>query len=314
MALKSPSQRKLEIIFDAAIVVTALVLCGLLIKRYYAPAQVGDAKSTLTDTVQRLKIGSRFPLTGLDWAKNAHTLVLAISKDCKYCAESIVFYRQLSMHRRGQSHFRLMVILPQSANDGLKQLNDSGVFVDEVRQMPLQSIGLDIVPTLLLVNDQGIITNIWSGKMLSNQESELFSHLGIRTNVANMSKQVRGVGSTSWASESPIRSESSSGKTDAALKSIEKAGSIRPEDLDRLIKSGKSFVIVDVRDRDAYLREHRPGAKNIPLDEIEARAINELPTSALIVADCHCSNGNQGETAREILRKSGFLHVVWLTN
>lgn len=47
-------------------------------------------------------------------------------------------------------------------------------------------------------------------------------------------------------------------------------GALKPRELAELIKQGV-VVPVDVRDSTAYNRAHLPGAKNLPLDEIESR-------------------------------------------
>lgn len=57
-----------------------------------------------------------------------------------------------------------------------------------------------------------------------------------------------------------------------------------PHGLDA-IKNLPSLLILDVRDREAYSREHIPGAINIPLDELNDR-IHELPREKTIV--CYC--------------------------
>jgi hypothetical protein len=45
-------------------------------------------------------------------------------------------------------------------------------------------------------------------------------------------------------------------------------------------------VVLDVRDRDAFRQDHRAGAVNIPLGELDVRAPIELPASRPIVLDC----------------------------
>ena len=56
------------------------------------------------------------------------------------------------------------------------------------------------------------------------------------------------------------------------------------EELEKLTKDGKAFI-VDVRSPDSYNAGHIPGAKLIPLDEIDKR-FKELPREKLIVTYC----------------------------
>jgi thioredoxin 1/putative thioredoxin len=48
------------------------------------------------------------------------------------------------------------------------------------------------------------------------------------------------------------------------------AGALKPRELAELIKQG-AVVAIDVRDAAAYGRAHLPGAKNMPLEELESR-------------------------------------------
>ena len=56
------------------------------------------------------------------------------------------------------------------------------------------------------------------------------------------------------------------------------------EELEKLTKDGKAFIL-DVRSQDSYDAGHIPGAKLIPLEEIEKR-FKELPREKLIVTYC----------------------------
>lgn len=47
----------------------------------------------------------------------------------------------------------------------------------------------------------------------------------------------------------------------------------------------KNVIIVDVRGQDAYATAHIPGARSLPLAELEARA-QELPRDATIITYC----------------------------
>lgn len=57
-----------------------------------------------------------------------------------------------------------------------------------------------------------------------------------------------------------------------------------PRQLDEIRKL-PSVLVLDVRDREGYEREHIPGAVNIPLDELPRR-FAELPKDKTIV--CYC--------------------------
>jgi len=67
-------------------------------------------------------------------------------------------------------------------------------------------------------------------------------------------------------------------------------------------------VIADVRTPSEYMAGHIPGAKLVPIEELEGR-INEVPrdVKTLFVV---CQGGTRSAAACEILSKSGFTNLV----
>jgi Rhodanese-related sulfurtransferase len=67
-------------------------------------------------------------------------------------------------------------------------------------------------------------------------------------------------------------------------------------------------VVVDVRTPSEYMAGHIPGAKLVPIEELEGR-INEVPrdVKTLFVV---CQGGTRSAAACEILSKSGFTNLV----
>ncbi|MGH9761770.1 MAG: rhodanese-like domain-containing protein, partial [Blastocatellia bacterium] len=66
-------------------------------------------------------------------------------------------------------------------------------------------------------------------------------------------------------------------------------GRITPGELKSALDRGGHIVVVDVSDRQGYATMHIPGAKNIPVDELHARALQELPDQGKVVLYCGCS-------------------------
>jgi len=113
----------------------------------------------------------------VDWSKNSQTLLLALSQNCHFCSESAPFYQRLAEERAQRGNTRLIAVLPQTVGEAQKYLSDLGISVDEVRQAPLSSLGVVGTPTLVLVNRDGIATNVWRGKLPSDIESQVLAKL-----------------------------------------------------------------------------------------------------------------------------------------
>ena len=75
---------------------------------------------------------------------------------------------------------------------------------------------------------------------------------------------------------------------------------ITPENLKSNISQ---YVVLDVRSKSQYDKEHIEGAMNIPLEELRER-LEELPRIKKIVV--HCNKGTTGNAAQNILINNGF--------
>ena len=63
---------------------------------------------------------------------------------------------------------------------------------------------------------------------------------------------------------------------------------------------------MDLRDRREYSAGHPAGAKNIPIDELTVRAVNELQISDVIVLFAGETSGKVYTAAAQMLSKDGF--------
>jgi rhodanese-related sulfurtransferase len=82
---------------------------------------------------------------------------------------------------------------------------------------------------------------------------------------------------------------------------------ITVQDLDEWRKSGKSFVLLDVRDPDEVATVRLEGSVWIPMREIPQR-IGELDPADAIAVMCH--HGGRSERVAAFLASRGFTRVV----
>ncbi len=109
----------------------------------------------------------------MDWAKSEKTLVMALSTTCHFCAESTPFYQKLVGQKTGRSDVRLVAVMPQPVEDARHYLTEHAISVDEVRQASLNSIKVRGTPTLLLVDNGGVVVRSWVGKLPPDKEKEV---------------------------------------------------------------------------------------------------------------------------------------------
>jgi rhodanese-related sulfurtransferase len=95
------------------------------------------------------------------------------------------------------------------------------------------------------------------------------------------------------------------GLVEAYLGSREGLEAISADELLARLKAGEPLVIVDVRPIEEYRSAHLPGAKSIPLDELQQR-LRELPRERQIVAYCRGPYCAFAPEAVRTLRANGY--------
>jgi hypothetical protein len=76
-----------------------------------------------------------------------------------------------------QQHVHTVAVLPQSQAEAQAYLAGEGVSVDEIRQAPLSDLDIAGTPTLVLVDQVGVVKHVWLGKLPSEEEAEVVTTL-----------------------------------------------------------------------------------------------------------------------------------------
>jgi len=273
---RSGRAEKLELFVNIALVLAGLVLVASLANKFFWQKDAVAADEGLV-----IENGAKLDWPNMDWSRNGRTIVLALSTSCHFCTESAPFYQKLTRELSRQGGNRIVAVLPQPVSEGQKYLQDLGFNVDEVRQANMASIGLPATPALALVNDAGVVTGIWVGKLGVNQQYDVFKRLNI--------------------SSSHGLADTENGVT-----------SIDAQTLKGAIERKERFTLVDVESRDLYKLEHIPGALNIPMDELEARSDDELLPDDTLIIYSHGIDDETSENAVSILVNEGFKKVSLL--
>lgn len=164
--------KKLELLANVAIIVVALLLGAVLVKRYLLPqptnARAADA---------RIQPGTKLSLPGMEWGRSDRTLLIVLSTQCRYCTESAPFYQRLAREQSRVGRARLVAVLPQSVAEAQKYLGEHGIAVDEVRQVSPDAVGAAGTPTLIMLDSAGSVVESWVGKLPPDKESEVINRL-----------------------------------------------------------------------------------------------------------------------------------------
>jgi rhodanese-related sulfurtransferase len=111
-----------------------------------------------------------------------------------------------------------------------------------------------------------------------------------------------------------LRTNMSGGRTVAQLlaEAAAKTPFMSLAELHSRVADGRgSLIVLDVREKDAYLAGHVPGARHLPRGQLELRVNEELPDPTLRILTV-CEFGKISTLAAATLRDLGYLRAVAL--
>ena len=171
--------KKVELAANIAIVIVALTLTTVVVKRY-----LWSSTPTNRQNPSQIKVGDKLTVNNVDWRSSDNNLVLILQKGCRFCDESAGFYQRLAKGLQNRSDVRILAVLPQGESESREYLSKLGVSVGNVVQAPPRSFGIGGTPTVMLVNQAGEIEGIWMGKLSDVQETQITERLRIAPEAA----------------------------------------------------------------------------------------------------------------------------------
>lgn len=81
------------------------------------------------------------------------------------------------------------------------------------------------------------------------------------------------------------------------------AAEIRADEVLRRLEAGEKLTVIDVREAHEFARGHIPGARHIPLGQLQARLGELDPAREIVVV---CRSGHRSGIACRILAQHGF--------
>lgn len=164
--------KRVELLANVAIIIVALLICGVLVKRYVIGSPADENRS-----IKQVKAGTSISLPDVDWTASRQTLLLVLSRGCHFCSDSAPFYQRLAQKTSADNDVRLIAVFPHGVDEGRQYLNELRVSIPDVRQASLALLGVTGTPMLILVNDSGVVESTWVGQLPPDQETEILSRL-----------------------------------------------------------------------------------------------------------------------------------------
>lgn len=158
---------KLETAANIAILGTCALICVVLVRSVTntrGPSRApGYARG---DSMPRL--------VGMDYRQSEQTLLLIIRSTCHICDESMPFYKKLSQAPlRRARRLRIVALAVDSPEDAASYIEEHALDVDKLVTAKPQQLRITGVPTLILVDKDGIVQRTWVGQLSADERSEV---------------------------------------------------------------------------------------------------------------------------------------------
>ncbi|HEY8204570.1 MAG TPA: hypothetical protein VIF81_07580 [Pyrinomonadaceae bacterium] len=161
--------KRIELIVDYCVIGAAL---AFVLSTGWFALQFQHAQRSKGYAIEK---GTKLTLPGQDWSKSRSTLVLVLSKNCRFCAASAPFYRRLISKDMRIQNTTFVAVFPQPPDESSEYLRRLGLDVESVKQAPPLSLGVKATPALILVDSHGLVVESWLGQLPPEKEEEVIA-------------------------------------------------------------------------------------------------------------------------------------------
>jgi thioredoxin-related protein len=176
MATEAPKKSTLDTVANIAIIVTCAVALALMVNRYFF-----NKPAPLPGAPPQAEVGEQFDqLRQVVPAGSEQALVVAVSPGCHFCNDSMPFYKRLIDERNQKgSGVKIIAAVPaeEAKAEEAQKFAAVGAQPDQFVHVDFASIKVPGTPTILLVDKQGKVLNVWVGKQESGGEEEILETL-----------------------------------------------------------------------------------------------------------------------------------------
>jgi peroxiredoxin len=183
-ALEKPLRTKLtvlEAVTNVAILAGCLAMVGMFVLEMRSARPSVRPKESQAPPVFP-KAGER--LLGSELVrlnKTPYTLLAFVREDCRYCQDSLPFYRQIQEKlRQSSSRVHAIAVTTDEASRARTYLQGNGLSNFEVASfsrddwLKFRILG---TPTLVMADQSGLIKQIWVGRLTAAQQQDVLNAL-----------------------------------------------------------------------------------------------------------------------------------------
>ena len=159
---------RLEAIANLALIVAALAIGIVLLTRYVKSAAIPTSPAA----------GDQLPnIDGVEWKAHRRTLVLALNTGCHACVESIPYYQRLMQPLLLGRDIGIVAVFPNQPDLVRQFVDEKKLPVASIGGVRLDRLGIDITPTIILVDSAGRVEKTWAGILRPREQADLEEEL-----------------------------------------------------------------------------------------------------------------------------------------
>ena len=157
---------KIEVVANVAVILLAVVIGSVYLR---------DRFSAHGPEPNEVKAGDRLArLDGWDWGAHDRSLVLVLKKGCHFCEDSAPFYQRLAAQQQeARSNTAIVAVFPDAADAVKEAVQAEALGVHALAGVPLEKLKVSGTPSVLLVDRNGTVVNVWIGMLSPRQELEV---------------------------------------------------------------------------------------------------------------------------------------------
>jgi len=170
-------RRYTEIIANIVLIVGGSLFCVFLVKSYVLKNDGLPRQNPSPRSNRPSLVGNTLSAGDIEWAKSEGTLLLVLQKGCRFCDESAPFYQRLTKALSTKPKTHIVAVFPSSQEDNKQYLQEKKIDISDVKQLSPSSLGVAGTPTLLLVDNAGVVVDEWRGKLTPDEEEKVINRL-----------------------------------------------------------------------------------------------------------------------------------------
>jgi thioredoxin-related protein len=170
--MRNSARANIEFALNIVIAIAIVIVTGVVVKRSFFTSST----SPVNAQQPQITVGTRVTVPNVDWKQNKKSLIFFLKKDCTYCNKSAPLYRVL-LEEASKRDVKSLAILPDSIDVGTQYVHSLNLPIENVRMGSLSHYQIPGAPSVLFVDDQGIVRGAWIGMAPPDLEEKMRSEL-----------------------------------------------------------------------------------------------------------------------------------------